>query len=429
MLARAALLAVVGGAAATSFAQYSAQPKPPTPGQAPAPAPAQAPAAAQGEAYRPEIATPLRAAEQLIQAKKFDEALLKVREAAALADRTPAENVAIERTRAIAAFGAGDLTTATRSFEIVIASGRGPDAERAKMTQVVAQLYFQQKDYPKAVIWAERSLKESGPNPDTRWLLISAQYLSNDCQSASRELRTLIEADEKSSTRPAQDRLQMLAACYTKLNDSAGYDHALGKLLTYYPSKDYWTDAIRRLETKPGFSDRLLLDVLRLRRATGTFSGTPAYATMAQLAMRAALPAEAKKVSDEGFASGVLGTGADAEQQKKLRDAAAKAVADDEKQLAQSVKTGASAKDGTALVNAGFAYVMMGQYDTGIPLMEQGIKKGGLQQPDDAKLHLAIAYLAAGQKSKAIEAFKDVGGADGTEDLARLWVIHAQRPA
>jgi len=71
----------------------------------------------------------------------------------------------------------------------------------------------------------------------------------------------------------------------------------------------------------------------------------------------------------------------------------------------------------------------MGQYDTGIRLMEQGIAKGGLRQPDDAKLHLGIAYLAAGQKPKAVDAFKGVGGADGTADLARLWLIQAQRPA
>jgi len=64
----------------------------------------------------------------------------------------------------------------------------------------------------------------------------------------------------------------------------------------------------------------------------------------------------------------------------------------------------------------------------GLPLMEQGIAKGGLREPEDAKLHLGIAYLAAGQKPKAIQTFKEVGGTDGTADLARLWLIHAQRP-
>ena len=423
-LARALLFAVVGGAWATAFAQAPAQ------GQAPPPAGAQAPAAAgQGEAFRAAIATPLQAAEQAIRAKKYDEALARIRDAEAVPDRTPGEDLAIERMRGIAASGAGDVPTATRSFEAVINSGKVTPADQARMIQVVAQLYFQGKDYPKAATWAARSLKENGPNPDMLWLMVRAQYLAGDCASAARELRAMVEAETKASTPPVQERLQMLATCSTKLGDDAGYTYAQDKFLMYYPSKELWADAIRRVESKPGFSDRLRLDVLRLRRATGTFEGTPAYSAMTQLAMTAALPAEAKKVSDEGFASGALGTGADADAQKKLRDAATKAVADDAKQLPQSAKAGAAAKEGTTLVNVGFAYVMMGQYDTGIPLMEQGIAKGGLRQPDDAKLHLGIAYLAAGQKAKAIEAFKEVGGTDGTADLARLWLIQAQRSA
>jgi Tfp pilus assembly protein PilF len=59
--------------------------------------------------------------------------------------------------------------------------------------------------------------------------------------------------------------------------------------------------------------------------------------------------------------------------------------------------------------------------------MEQGLQKGGISRPEEARLHLAIAYLAAGQKAKAIAAFKAVQGGDSTADLARLWLIHAQR--
>ena len=62
-------------------------------------------------------------------------------------------------------------------------------------------------------------------------------------------------------------------------------------------------------------------------------------------------------------------------------------------------------------------------------MMEQGIAKGGLPRPDEAKLHLGIAYLSAGRKADAVRVFRDVGGADGTADLARLWLIYAQRPS
>ena len=73
------------------------------------------------------------------------------------------------------------------------------------------------------------------------------------------------------------------------------------------------------------------------------------------------------------------------------------------------------------LVNVGFAYTGLGQFDKGIALMQQGIK-GKLKRADEANLHLGIAYLRAGQKAKAQQAFKLVGGTDGTADLARLWM-------
>ena len=69
-----------------------------------------------------------------------------------------------------------------------------------------------------------------------------------------------------------------------------------------------------------------------------------------------------------------------------------------------------------------------GQFDKGLSLMEDGLKKSGLKRSEDAKLHLGIAYQMAGQKEKAIQAFKTVQGADGVADLARLWIMQVNHP-
>jgi hypothetical protein len=70
-----------------------------------------------------------------------------------------------------------------------------------------------------------------------------------------------------------------------------------------------------------------------------------------------------------------------------------------------------------------------GQAAKGVQLIQQGIAKGGLKRPEDAKLHLGIAQLAAGEKAKAQATFKSVQGKDGTADLARLWALYARRSA
>src|SRR5262249_43169972 len=154
----------------------------------------------------------------------------------------------------------------------------------------------------------------------------------------------------------------------------------------YYPKKEYWADAIRRVQGKPGFPDSLQLDVLRLQEATGGLAEAAQYTAMAQLALRIGVPAEAKRVLDKGFAAGVLGSGPDAAEQKKLRDTATKQAADDEKIFAQNAKAAAAAKDGSGLLSVGYAMVCAGHFDKGIELMEQGIQKGGIGRPDEAKL-------------------------------------------
>ena len=53
---------------------------------------------------------------------------------------------------------------------------------------------------------------------------------------------------------------------------------------------------------------------------------------------------------------------------------------------------------------------------------------GGLKRANDARLHLGMAYPQAGKKADAIKAFKSVKGTDGTADLARYWIILANRP-
>jgi hypothetical protein len=148
---------------------------------------------------------------------------------------------------------------------------------------------------------------------------------------------------------------------------------------------------------------------------------------MAQLALQAGLPLEGKQVVDKGFASGALGSGAEAERHKRLRDLVMKKLDEDQRAQADSQKQALAERDGSGLVNLGFNQVFGAQAPQGLALMQQGVAKGNLKHPDDAKLHLAIAQLLTGDAAKAQATLKTVAGTDGTADLARLWALYAKR--
>ncbi len=380
------------------------------------------------QALRPEVGKPLQAAQEALKARRFADAAAKVREADNAPNKTASEAFTIERMRAAVAAASGDTASAIRSYETIIASGKLAGAEQTRMVQAVAGMYYQQREYAKAATWTQRYFKEGGTDPQMRAILVQSYYLGGDCNSVSRSLQGEAQADEGAGRAPPEEQLQMLASCYQKTKDNNGYAQALERLVTYYPKKDYWVDLLSRVQRKSGFSDRLSLDVYRLKLATGLMSGPGDYMEMAQMALGDDYTAEAKKIVDQGFANQVLGTGGDVERQKRLADLAAKRFAEAKATLAKDEADAINDRDGNNLVAVGFNEVGYGQTAKGITLMEQGIKKGNLRRPEDAKLHLGIAYLQAGQKAKALQVFKTVGGTDGAADLARLWSLVARRP-
>jgi Tfp pilus assembly protein PilF len=377
------------------------------------------------EALRPEVGRPLQQAQELIRAQRFKEALAKVREADAVGGKSANESYLIERMRLAAASGAGDVDTAARSFDAV--SGRVSSAERLRMIESLAGGYYRAKDYAKAMQWSQRYLKEGGTSASIRTLLIQSQYLAGDFAGAARELRTEIEQAERNGSPPGEDRLKLLVNATQKLNDTNGYVWALERLVTYYPKRDYWVDLLGRLQRKPNFSDRLALDTYRLSLATGSMSAANDFMEMAQLAVQAGFPAEAKQVLDKGFASRALGQGPAAERHNRLRALVLKRIDEDKQARPTELQEAKAAKDGTGLVNAGMDLVFNGDKQQGLQLMQQGMAKGNLKRPDDARLHLAIAQLVAGEGAKAQATLKTVGGTDGTADLARLWALYAKR--
>jgi hypothetical protein len=378
------------------------------------------------ESLRPEVGKPLQAAQELIKSGRYREALAKVHDAEG-GGRNANETYLIERMRIAAASGAGDAETAARSFEVLNGTGKVSGPDKLRMIESIAGTYYRGQQYAKAMQWSQRYLREGGTSPAIRTMLIQSQYLSGDFAGAVKELMVEIQSADRAGTAPGEDRLKLLLNAASKQGDNNAYVFAMERLVTYYPKKEYWVDLLSRMQRKTNFSDRLSLDAYRLSLATGSMTAPADYMEMAQLALQADLASEGKVVIDKGMSSGALSTGAQADRAKRLKVLVDKKLAEDTASRAEDQKQAADAKTGDALVVIGMNLVYVGQAAQGVQLIQQGIAKGGLKRPEDAKLHLGIAQLAAGDKAKAQATFKTVQGSDGTADLARLWALYARR--
>jgi hypothetical protein len=392
---------------------------------------AQAPAASAptAPALRPEVANAVNAAQEAGRAGQKEAAETKLREAAAVPALTPYEQAVIDRGRGAVALSLKDWDGAIKALDAAVAANLLAAPDQLQLVELLAKLTYQQKQYPAAASWIRRYKQAGGNDAAVFDLLPQALYLANDFAGAAAELEPRVAADEAAGKPTPETTLRLLASSQVQAKDDAGYLRTLERMALAYPKPEYWAEMASRATKTPGFSERLWLDVYRLRLAAGLLRQADEFVEMANLALQAGYPAEALRVMDRGYALSLLGNGKDADAHTKLRERADKAAEKDSGDLPRAEGSAKAAREGDALVNVGFAWVSAGQAGRGLPLMEAGLAKGNLRRADEARLHQGIALWMAGKRDDAVKAFAEVKGADGSAALARVWSLFVRSPA
>ena len=373
---------------------------------------------AYADTVRAEVGKPLQEAQKLASSGRYKEALAKLKEADAVGGKSELEKFQIEYTRGSAAAAGGENETAARAFEQVLASSKLSPAQAPKITEALASIYLRARDYPKAITYIQKVLKDNPNNAAMKEQLIQTYYQSGKLNEAAKELQGA----------RSEGNLQMLANIQLKQNDKAGYVQTLEKLAASYPKASYWADLLNRVIGKPGFSSSLNLDVMRLKLALKQVTKPSEFMEMGQLALQAGNPAEALKIVDEGYKKGALGTGADAGRHQRLKDLALKTEAELQKNAATQEANFRKEKDADGLANLGYALVAEGKGADGLKLMEEAIKLGTARKPEEVKLHYGVAQYIAGKKAAAISSLKAVKGSAGEPELARYWTMYINNP-
>jgi tetratricopeptide (TPR) repeat protein len=382
-----------------------------------------APAGAQ-DTVRAEVGKPLLAAKSAMAAHNFAKASAALRQAEAVPGKTAHESLLVAQMRASLAQASGDTATAAKAYQVLIDSGQIGATQELALMQAEVSIAFKDKNYANVVYWAERYLKANPGSAEMRTSQIQGYYLQGKYLQAAKLQQLQIQAETKSGHPPSEVQLQLLYSCQNHLNDKVGALATIKQLVAYYPKPDYWLNVIDTLRTKPGFADRLLVEVYRLEFSLGLVNKPDDAMDLAELTLQAKLPGESKDVVDKSFAGGLLGTGAEAARHQRLKTMVDKSYAQMQTQLGKDDADAETDHDGNRLLGLGETYVSYGMFDKGIPMMEEAIRKDELRHSEDAKLQLGLAYLKAGNKKKAVAELRTVGGTEGVGDLAQLWILH-----
>lgn len=373
-------------------------------------------AAAKKPALSAAVIKPLKAAQDAINAKNWDEAVARIEEAQKVEGRTAYDDYQINDFLWFVQYQRKQVAEAAVSLESVVNSGFVPPEMLTQRMKAVMQLNLATQNYPKAVEWGNKYLAANPSDQEAALQVAQATYLTKDYAGARAAAEKLVA----SSAKPSEDALKLLLRANIELKNDPGSLSALELLVRHYPAQKYWKDLLGNQLFRIK-DERAVRHLYRLMDATHTVEKADDFSEMGASLLTGGFPNEAKQVLERGIAAGVFSGDAKGRAQSDLDRARTQAAAD-AKDLATADKALAAAKTGNQMVATGKLYFSSGEYAKAADAIQKGIAKGGVADLDDANMLLGIALSRSGRAADAAAAFGAVKDPKMTE-VARLWKL------
>ena len=365
----------------------------------------------------PKVGVPLKAAQDAIKKKNWNGALAKIKEAQAVQPRSAFEDYTINELLWYVYLQQGRNADAARLLEQQIASGQMPAGEKVQRNKTLAQLYFRAGNYGKAIQSANQFLKSVPSDQEMQVLVAQAYYQQKDYKNALGTADRLV----KGSQRPSEDVLQLMLRSSYELKDAEGTTRALESLLKFYPSPDTWNRVLDGYIEKTNH-DHELMALYRLSENVGALTKGAQFIDMSQALVVGGFGIEAQRIMEKGIADGLF-KGEEMTRAQRTLDAAKRKADVQRKALAGADQALAAAKTGDAAYEVGKMHFSAGDYAKSAAAMRKAIATPGLSDSDDANLLLGIALARQSKNAEAAKAFDGVKDPKFAE-VARLWKLH-----
>ncbi|MBV6424098.1 MAG: hypothetical protein NAOJABEB_01908 [Steroidobacteraceae bacterium] len=381
---------------------------------------------AKGPTVSKALAKPLKAAQEALGKKDWQGALAKLAEADAVSGKSAYDQHLIAEMRGFAYVRLGNYAEAAKNLEAGLNSGFLAQEDIPTRVRALSQIYYQTKNYGKAIEYGNRAIKGGFADDDIYTLVGQAYYVQGDYKGALKFIDNYVDAQVRRGQTPKKQYLELILSSCVKLKDDNCTTSALERLVKYYPSPEYWKNIMYSLFRAPDSGDKVLLNTFRLAADVDALTRGEEYTEMAQLAIEQGTPGEAVSILEKAFAKNMFTEQRDKDKNQRLLDAAKKSAAADQAGLAKLAADAASAKTGGADIGLGKGYLSYGQYDKAAAAFQRGVSKGGLSDSGEAQLLLGIAQLKSGNKADALKSFAALKDDKKYARLAGLWAIHAQ---
>ncbi|MEZ5502130.1 MAG: tetratricopeptide repeat protein [Halioglobus sp.] len=311
-----------------------------------------------------------------------------------------------------------DYAGALKSYEKVVSQPDIPLAMEINTRFTIAQLYFVQEEWQKGI---DALLKwfamTDTPNANAYVLLAQGYYQVKDYNKALQNVEKAISMSNEAGKVPKEQWYNLARYLYFEKNDVKNTVAVLEELLKYYPKKEYWVQISHMYGEQKKESEQLA--AMETAYVQNMLDKDNELVTMAYLYLNAEVPYKAAKVMDKGLNNKTI------EGKSKNWELAGNAwrQAQELKKAIPAMEEAASKSDsGELYARLGNIYLDTDEYKKAIEAINKGLARGGVKRPDTAKLVLGMAYFNTKQYDKAREAFTAASRDERSKAYAEQWI-------
>jgi tetratricopeptide (TPR) repeat protein len=338
--------------------------------------------------------------------------------AAKAAAKTNDDKYVIGQLQLRAAVDQKDSAGITAGIEAILASGAATPEQRLPLEVNLGKQHYGAKQYDQAATAFEAVLRTDPNNADALAMLAETRKAQGRVPDAVSLLQRGISAKQTSGQKAPEEWYKRAVALAYEAKLPAVFQLSRDWVAAY-PSPTTWRDTLRIYQNSNTLSDDVLIDLLRLQRASGALAGESDYYRYANTAFTRGYPGEAKAVLEEGFASKAIDRNKPIFREV-LAAASSKTAADRASLAGLETAALASPAAKQAMVT-GDAYLGYGEYAKAAALYRAALTKSGVD-PNLANLRLGIALARSGDKAGANAAFSAVSGPRA--DIAKYWQLY-----
>ena len=182
-----------------------------------------------------ELLKRLKEAHDDLEAKRYPDAISKLKAAEATQSKTPYDQHLINDMLGFAYIRTNNFPEAAKALEAELNDGFTPANDVPTRVRALAQLNYQIKNYGKAIEYGKLALKGGDRGEEMRTLVGQAYYLNGDWTTTIEFEDELVSADIERGETPKRESLQLLRSACVKLGDNECARRALEWLNQYYP--------------------------------------------------------------------------------------------------------------------------------------------------------------------------------------------------